>query len=314
MKQVRGLDPGLPIRVGNAERTPQMTLDVRSFVATARLIDGAWGTQLQDRGLPPGAPPEVWNTENASAVEAVAAGYVEAGSDVILTNTFGANRFVLASHGLGDRVAELAEAGAALSRKAAGGNVKVFASVGPTGKIVMMGETPEEELAKAFAEAASAVARGGADAIVLETFNELAELKIALSAAKAACELPVVASMTFASGPEGSDTMMGDSPSDLIAAAGNGGAAAVGANCGAGPDNYVKVAGRFRSETDLPIWIKPNAGLPVVSDGQTLYPMGPEEFASYVPKLLAAGANLIGGCCGSTPAHIRAAREALPKA
>jgi 5-methyltetrahydrofolate--homocysteine methyltransferase len=291
-----------------------MTLDLRSFVSSARLTDGAWGTQLQDRGLPPGVPPEVWNVDNAAAVEAVAASYVESGSDVILTNTFGANRFVLASHGLGDRAPELAEAGAALSRKAAGGDVKVFASVGPTGKIVMMGDTPEEELAEAFAEAASAVARGGADAIVLETFNELAELTIALAAARAACDLPVVASMTFASGPERSDTMMGDSPSDLVAAAGSGGAAGIGANCGAGPDNYVNVAGRFRGETDLPIWIKPNAGLPVVSGGETVYPMGPEEFASYVPKLIAGGANLIGGCCGTTPAHIRAAREAMPEA
>jgi len=290
-----------------------MTLDVRSFVATVRLTDGAWGTQLQSHGLSAGTRPQVWNLENASDVEAVAASYVEAGSDVILSNTFGANRFVLASHGAEDRVAELAEAGAALSRKAAGGKVKVFASIGPTGKIVMMGDTPEEELAEAFSESASAVARGGADAIVLETFNELAELKIALSAARAACELPVVASMTFASGPEGGNTMMGDSPSDLVSVARTCGAAAVGANCGTGPDNYVKVAERFRGETDLPIWIKPNAGLPVVSDGRTVYPMGPEEFASFVPKLIAAGANLIGGCCGTTPAHVRAAREALAR-
>ena len=203
-----------------------MTLDMRSFVSAPQLTDGAWGTQLQNHGLPPGTPPEVWNVENASAVEAVAASYVEAGSDVILTNTFGANRFVLSSHGLGDRVAELAEAGASLSRKAAGGQAKVFASVGPTGKIVMMGDTPEEELADAFAEAASGVARGGADAIVLETFNELAELKIALSAARDACDLPVVASMTFASGPEGTSTMMGDSPADLVSVATDSGAAA----------------------------------------------------------------------------------------
>jgi len=119
--------------------------------------------------------------------------------------------------------------------------------------------------------------------------------------------------MTFASGPEGGNTMMGDSPSDLVSVARTCGAAAVGANCGTGPDNYVKVAERFRGETDLPIWIKPNAGLPVVSDGRTVYPMGPEEVASFVPKLIAAGANLIGGCCGTTPAHVRAAREALAR-
>jgi 5-methyltetrahydrofolate--homocysteine methyltransferase len=120
--------------------------------------------------------------------------------------------------------------------------------------------------------------------------------------------------MTFASGPEGTSTMMGDSPADLVSVAAGIGAAAVGANCGAGPSNYVKVAGLLRSETDLPIWIKPNAGLPVVADGRTTYDMGPEEFASFVPKLIAAGANLIGGCCGTTPAHLGAAREALSKA
>ena len=288
-----------------------MAMDIKVFAASLRVTDGAWGTELQKRGLPVGSLPETWNVENPSAVEAVARSYVDVGSEVILTNTFGGNRFVLSSHGLGDRAAELSEAGVAISKRAAGDRAKVFASIGPTGKIVMMGDVDVEEISAAFAEQAAAVARGGADAIVLETFNELAEIKLAIEAVGDACDLPVVASMTFDSGPEGTATMMGDSPADLAAAARGAGVDAVGANCGAGPDNYVKVAALFARATDLPIWIKPNAGLPQLVDGQTTFPMGPEQFASFAGPLAEAGASFIGGCCGTTPEHLRALRAAV---
>jgi methionine synthase I (cobalamin-dependent) len=275
------------------------------------VTDGAWGTELQKLGLPAGMPPELWNVDNPEAVRKVATGYVDAGSDVILSNTFAANRYTLAGHGAANRAAELAEAGAAISRAAAGDGVKVFASVGSSGKIVMMGDVDEAELAAAFAEAAKGVTAGGADAIILETFNELAELTIAVRAIKAACDLPVLASMTFASGPQGAATMMGDSPADLAAGAEVAGADAIGANCGMGPENYVKVAGLLRSATALPVWIKANAGMPVVADGTTTFPMGPDEFAGFVAPLVDAGANFIGGCCGTTPEHIRAIRQAV---
>ena len=288
-----------------------MALDIKSFAASLRVTDGAWGTELQNRGLPAGSLPEPWNIENPAAVEAVARSYVDVGSEVILTNTFGGNRVVLSSHGLSDRAAELCEAGVALSRRAAGDEVKVFASIGPTGKIVMMGEVDGEEFSAAFAEQAAAVARGGADAIVLETFNELAEIKLAIDAVCDACDLPVVASMTFASGPDGTATMMGDSPADLAAVAEAAGIDAVGANCGTGPDNYVNVAALLAQATDLPIWIKANAGLPQLVDGQTTFAMGPEEFASFVGPLAEAGARFIGGCCGTTPEHLRAVRAAV---
>jgi methionine synthase I (cobalamin-dependent) len=298
-----------------------MSLDLKSYAATVRVTDGAWGTQLQKQGLPPGSSPELWNVQNPSAVEAVARSYVQAGADVILTNTFGANRFVLSAHGLSPRVAELAEAGVRISRrvaealKAPGRQVKVFASLGPTGKIVMMEEASKEDLAGAFAESAEALAWGGADAIVLETFNELAEAEIALKAAKKATDLPVVVSLTFASGPDKTRTMMGDSPEQLAAMAEANGAAAVGANCGVGPENYIAVARMLRAATKLPIWIKANAGLPIVGkDGKTVFPMKPKPFAAYVPKLIAAGASFIGGCCGTTPAHVEAVRAAVDKA
>jgi 5-methyltetrahydrofolate--homocysteine methyltransferase len=288
-----------------------MTLNLKGFAAKVRVTDGAWGTELQSHGLAAGSCPELWNVESPDAVEAVASSYVEAGSDAIITNTFGGNRFVLAGHGAGDRVAELVEAGVVISRRAAGADVKVFASIGPTGKIVMMDEVPAGELSEAFAEAAEAAARGGADAIVLETFNELDEARLALQAVREACELPVVVCMTFASGPDGTASMMGNTPADLAAAAESAGAAAVGANCGCGPDNYVKVAALLREATALPIWIKANAGLPAIVEGKTAFPMGPEEFATYAPKLIAAGANFIGGCCGTNPEFIRSVRAAV---
>ena len=291
-----------------------MTLLLRSFAARVRVTDGAWGTELQKLGLPAGTCPELWNVENAQAVQAVADSYVQAGSEVILTNTFGGNRFALSGHGAGERVAELVEAGTAISRKAAGADVKVFASIGPSGKLVMLGEVAAEQFAAAFAEAAGAIARGGADAIVVESFIELAELRLALRAVKDACDLPVVVSMAFTSGPDKTATMMGNSPQDLVEAAEAGGADAVGANCGCGPANYVTVAEILRSATALPIWIKPNAGMPVISKGKTTFPMGPGEFAAYVRQLIEAGANFIGGCCGTTPEHVRAIRKAVDEA
>jgi 5-methyltetrahydrofolate--homocysteine methyltransferase len=293
-----------------------MVLDIREFGRAVRVTDGAWGTEMQKHSLPAGSPPELWNVDNPDAVLAVARSYVEAGSEVILTNTFGANRFVLSAHGAGERASELAETGAAISRDAARESAKVFGSIGPSGKIVMMGDVPEEDLAAAFAEVARALERGGVDAIVLETFNELDELRIALQAVVEATSVPVLASMTFASGPEGTSTMMGNAPADLASVAELGGASGIGANCGTGPENYVRVAGLLRAATDLPVWIKANAGLPERVDGATRFPMGAEEYATYVPKLAEAGANFIGGCCGTSPEFIRAISAAvreLPK-
>ncbi len=307
-----------------------MAFDLRQYATAVRLsdgsigvrlTDGATGTQLAKLGLQAGTPTEVWNAVNPSAVEQVARSYIQAGSEVILTNTLCANRFMLAAHGIESRVAELAEAGALIARRAAdaakadrGREVKVFASIGPSGKIVMTEEVSKEDLASAFAQSAEAVAFGGVDAIVLETFNELDELVIALEAVKKTTGLAVVACMTFSSGPDKTRTMMGNSPADLARAAKAGGADAVGANCGTGPEHYVAVARMLRVSCDLPLWIKPNAGLPELGrDGQAYFRMGPEEFASYAPKLVAAGANFLGGCCGTTPAHIEALAAVLRK-
>jgi len=284
-----------------------MKLNLGEFADRVRILDGAWGTELQRRGLPAGAAPELWNRENPGAVEAVARSYVEAGSEIILTNTFGANRYVLARHNAAERTEELAEAGVAISRTAAGKEVKVFASVGPTGSIVMMGEVDQDALIEAYAETASALVRAGADAVVLETFNELAELSLAFRGVRDSCDVPIVVSMSFAAGPDGMATIMGNGPEDLARMAEDHGAEAVGANCGTGPDTYVRIARRLASATSLPVWIKPNAGKPEMGPkGTTMFPIGPQEFASYAPHLVESGARFIGGCCGTTPDHVRA--------
>ncbi len=289
-----------------------MTLDLESFASQVRVIDGVYGTELQRRGLAPVYAAELLNAEDPDVVEAIAHSYVEAGSDVIMTNSLCAHRFGLERIGAAGRAAELAEAAARISKRAAAGtDVKVFGSFGPSGKIVMTGEVTEEELFAAFVETAEALAWGGADAIVLETFTELAEAKVALAAVRKACDLPVVVSMSFDSGPDKAHTMMGAKPADLAALAKAGGAAAVGANCGIGPAEVIPVARMLAEATDLPVWIKPNAGLPEVHLQKTTFPIGPDEFTSYVPRLIEAGASFIGGCCGCGPDHVRAIRQAV---
>lgn len=275
------------------------------------LTDGAWGTQLQIRGLKPGECPDTWNLLHPDRVEQVARAYVAAGSQVILTNTFRANRITLADHELSSRVIDINRTGAEISRRAARDQAHVFGSIGPSGKMLLLGETSEAELEEAFAEQAQALLDGGADAILVETISDLVEAKAAIRAARA-IGLSVVASMVFDSGKNKDRTMMGVTPeqaADELTAAG---ADVVGANCGLGVAAYVGICRRLHAATDRPIWIKPNAGLPELIDGTPFYRMTPEQFASYVPALLEAGASFIGGCCGTGPEFIRAMRHKMP--
>jgi len=273
--------------------------------AGVAVTDGAWGTQLQDRGLETGACPDGWNLQHPDRVEQVARAYVEAGSDVILTNTFGANRFLLARHGLGEKVAEINRAGVEISRRAAAGEARVFASMGPSGIMLMMGEVGPEQLQEAFAEQARALADAGADAIVVETMSDLAEARLAVAAAKET-GLPVVGCMVFDSGKDLDRTMMGATPEQAADELACAGADCIGSNCGQGIEGFVKICRRLRAATDRPIWIKANAGLPQVVDGRTVFVRTPEKFADVVPELVDAGASFIGGCCGTTPEFIRA--------
>jgi len=274
------------------------------------VTDGAWGTQLAERGLPVGVSPDAWNLTHADQVEKVARAYAEAGSRVVLTNTFGANRFILARHGLAEQVAEINRAGVQISRRGAGGRAMVFASMGPSGVMLMMGQVSEGDLRAAFADQAQAMAEAGADGIVIETMSDPAEAALAVAAAHQT-GLPVTACMTFDSGPKKDRTMMGATPEQAAEKLAAAGADVIGSNCGHGIADMIEVCRRLRAACDLPIWIKANAGLPEMVDGQAIYKQTPAEFAAYVAPLVEAGASFLGGCCGTTPAFIRAVAAAL---
>lgn len=275
------------------------------------VTDGAWGTELQARGLALGEFPDLWNLTHPELVEQVAQAYIDAGSRVILTNTFGANRPRLAGDGLADKMVEINQAGVRISKAAAAkAGASVFASMGPSGKMIMSGEITPDELATAFAEQAAAMAAAGVDAIVVETMADLEEAKLAVQGAKAT-GLPVVACMVFDSGKDKDRTMMGVKPEQAAEELTEAGADVVGANCGQGVAGFVGLCKRFHAATPLPIWIKANAGLPQVVDGKAIYQTTPEQFAGYAPQLIEAGASFIGGCCGTGPGFIQAVCKQL---
>lgn len=272
------------------------------------ITDGAWGTQLQAVGLAPGECPDLWNLSHPEQVVAVGRAYVDTGSQLILTNTFGANRIRLAEAGMAERAAEINRAGVELSRRAADGRALVAASLGPTGKMLMAGDVTEEEVRDAFLEQARALSEAGADALVIETMSDVAEAVIAVAAARTT-GLPVIACAVFDSGKEKDRTMMGQTPEQVAGALVAAGADVVGANCGQGIAGFVPVCQRLKAAAAArPIWIKANAGLPELVDGSVVYRTTPAEFASWTPALLAAGASFLGGCCGTTPSHISALR------
>jgi 5-methyltetrahydrofolate--homocysteine methyltransferase len=279
---------------------------IEQLIAAGPVItDGAWGTQLQALGLSGGACPDEWNLSRPEIVDQVPRRYVEAGSQVVLTNTFRANRIALASYNLADNVVDINRRGVEISRSAVGDRAHVFASMGPTGKMLMAGEVSEEELRVAFTEQAHALADAGAAALVIETMAELEEAELALAAAKQT-GLPVVACVVFDSGANHDRTMMGVTPEQAAARLAAAGADVVGANCGQGIAGYVDICRRMRTVTDRPLWIKANAGLPDFVDGHVVYRTSPEQFAAHAPALLAAGAQFVGGCCGTSPAYIAA--------
>lgn len=288
-----------------------MKLD--SFLRQAPILaDGAWGTELQARGLPLGACPDPWNIERPDIVEQVPRAYVAAGSQVVLTNTFRANRIALATHGIAHSPAAVNRAGVEISRRAAAGKAHVFASLGPCGKLLMAGDVSEAEIRGAFEEQAHALAGAGADALLIETMADLTEALLALEAARTT-GLPVAVSMVFDSGVARDRTMMGVTPEQAAEALAAGGADIIGANCGQGMTGFVDICRRMRAVTSLPLWIKANAGIPQLAAGAAVYPETPAQFAGFATSLVAAGATFIGGCCGTNPQYIRALREELPR-
>ena len=271
------------------------------------ITDGAWGTELQARGLKPGTNPDTWNLTHPELVEAVALAYAEAGSQVILTNTFRANSIAMQGSVDEDLDAYLDlinRAGVELSRRAAG-QALVFGSIGPTGKMLVSGEIESDQVLDTFAAQARSLAAAGADALLVETMSDIEEAKLAVEAARRT-GLPVIVSFAFDTGKNKDRTMMGATPEAVAAAMVEAGADAVGANCGVGVERAVAICQRLRAACDLPIWIKPNAGLPTIDSKGIHYATSAEFFASHYAALRDAGASFIGGCCGSTPEFIRA--------
>lgn len=287
--------------------------ELKQILANGPVVtDGAWGTQLQQRGLETGKHPDLWNLTHQDQVREVAQAYVDAGSRIILTNTFGCNRFVLGRFEMQDKVGELNRLGVNLSQDAAKGDAKVFASMGPSGIMLLAGNVTENELYEAFHEQASAFLEADADGIVIETMSDPAEAVIAVKAAKTT-GLPIVVTMVFDSGKDKDRTMMGTTPEQAVEQLSAAGADAVGSNCGQGIDGFLSICKRMKVATDLPIWIKANAGLPEIVDGQTIYRQTPEAFAEKALEIVGAGASFIGGCCGTSPEYIRALAEKLKK-
>jgi methionine synthase I (cobalamin-dependent) len=274
---------------------------LRKWLAHGPLItDGAWGTELQARGLEPGAAPDTWNLAHPDPVEDVARAYVESGSQAILTNTFRANDIAMK----GDLDA-INRAGVEISKRAAAGRALVFASIGPTGKMLMAGEITAQQASAAFEAQVVSLAAAGPDALLVETMSDIEEARLAVAAAKST-GLPVIVSFAFDSGKNKDRTMMGATPESVAAAMVEVGADAIGANCGVGVEYAAAICRRLHAACDLPIWIKPNAGLPKMEGTSVRYDTTAEFFASHFVALSDAGASFVGACCGSTPDFIRA--------
>jgi methionine synthase I (cobalamin-dependent) len=279
------------------------------------LADGAMGTMLFEAGLTSGDAPERWNVERPDVIRGVHRAYRAAGSCVLLTNTFGGNRFRLALHGLHGRVGELNEAGARLAadaaRAAGGGGALVAGDIGPSGAILApLGELHRDEAVAGFAEQAGALAAGGVDVFWIETMSALEEVEAALEGIRrAAPGLPVIVTMSF---DTHGHTMMGVSPERAAKELGALGAAAVGGNCGLGPAELLPAIAAMRAAApDAVLVAKPNAGLPALVGDRPVFGGSPAEMAAYARRFVAAGARVVGGCCGTTPAHLRAMAETL---
>ncbi len=272
--------------------------EFRQLVLSRMLIlDGATGTELIKRGMPQGVSPEQWVVENPAAIIEIQRAYRDAGSDIVYAPTFGGNRVKLAEFGLAECCFEINRDLAKISREAMGDKL-VFGDIAPTGDF----SKTFEELVDIYKEQVAGLLAGGVDGFAIETMMDVQETRAAVLAVRESCDLPLIVTMTF---DENERSLMGNDPLSALITLQALGADAFGCNCSTGPDNMIKVIRKLKPYATIPLVAKPNAGLPQLIDGKTVFKMTPAEFGAYAGELAVAGANLIGGCCGSTPDHIR---------
>lgn len=290
------------------KKTKPMGIILNKLAEGKTLVsDGAWGTFLHQKGLKADECPESWNLSRPGDVLAIAQSYVEAGADLILTNSFGGSPHKLEGYGLRDQAYALNKAAAEISKQAAGDRALVMGSMGPTGIMVMMGEVPPQEILAGFQEQARGLVDGGVDGLVVETMTDPEEARLAIEAIKKVSNLDVACTFTFSKTQTGEyRTMMGTGVEEFLAMALSAGVDIIGANCGNGTAGMIEIVREIRTlNTDIPVLVHANAGLPQYQDGQTIFPESPGEMAPQMKDLVAAGANMVGGCCGTTPEHIR---------
>ncbi|HVQ31242.1 MAG TPA: homocysteine S-methyltransferase family protein [Vicinamibacteria bacterium] len=289
---------------------------MQALNARVLLGDGAMGTQLQNAGLESGHCGEAWNVDHPDRVLRIQRAYAEAGSDILLTNTFGASRIMLNRHGEASRTVDINQASVAIAREALGGRGYVLGDIGPFGGLMEpYGEIPRPEVESAFREQAKALVDAGADGIIIETQTAFEELELAIAAAREAGAAVVIGSIAFDKMVDEDDvrTMMGISPEQAAEFMAAHGCEVAALNCGTGIDMRMaaNVVRRYRATCGLPVMAQPNAGAPVLEDMKVIYKETPEEMGAGLEELLAAGPRIVGGCCGSTPAHLRRFREIL---
>jgi 5-methyltetrahydrofolate--homocysteine methyltransferase len=285
---------------------------VSELVSTGKLLtsDGAWGTYLFKKGLASGSCPEEWNLTHYDDVFDIAKSYINAGSDIISTNSFGSNIFKLSQYNLQEKLSEICRTAAEISRKAASPDKIVMASLGPTGKFLIMGDVTSEDLYSSFKQQAIAFEKGGADAVCIETFYALDEAEQAITAVKENTSLEVICTFTFDKSGNEYNTLMGVSPQQMVESLIQFGADIVGANCGSGFLDMIEIVKKIREvSAKIPVIIQANAGLPVFEKEELVYSETPEKIKEIIPKLIDAGTNIIGGCCGTTPEHIKVISE-----
>jgi len=275
------------------------------------VADGAMGTMLMERGLKPGEPPESFNLTHLDVIKEIAELYLDAGADIIQTNTFGASPLKLSFYSLEDTTEEINRNAVFAAKEVVGDDAYISASCGPCGKLLKpYGDIELEDVYDSFERQINALISAGIDIICIETMTDLSEATLAIKAAKTVSQLtPVMATMTFDPTPRGFYTVMGVNIEDAAKGLEEAGADIIGSNCGNGIENMVRIAKEFNEYSSLPLIIQSNAGIPEMRGNKPMYPESPEFMAEKAKELISSGVSIIGGCCGTTPEHIRAIRK-----